>query len=58
MRDPMSRSQRLTDDTRSRTFMRLRRLDDMMTSYTNVRPEVGLLVVDLSFVPRLLSIGL
>jgi hypothetical protein len=47
MRDPMDRSQRLTDGTRWRTFMRLLQLDDMMTSYTNARPEAGLLVVDL-----------
>jgi hypothetical protein len=44
MRDPMDRSQRLTDDTRWRTFMRLLSL---MTSYTNARPGAGLLVVDL-----------
>jgi hypothetical protein len=43
MRDPMDRSQRLTDGTRWRTFMRLLRL----TSYTNARPGAGLLVVDL-----------
>jgi hypothetical protein len=43
----MGRSQRLTDGTRWRTFMRLLQLDDMMTSYTNARPEAGLLVVDL-----------
>jgi hypothetical protein len=47
MRDPINRSQRLTDGTRWRTFMRLLQLDDMMTSYTNARPEAGLLVVDL-----------
>jgi hypothetical protein len=47
MRDPMDRSRRLTDGTRWRTFMRLLRLDDMMTSYTNARPGAGLLVVDL-----------
>jgi hypothetical protein len=47
MRDPMDRSQRLTDGTRWRTFMRLLRLDDLMTSYTNARPGAGLLVVDL-----------
>jgi hypothetical protein len=48
MRDPMDRSQRLTDGTRWRTFMRLLRLDDLMTSYTNnVRPGASLLVVDL-----------
>jgi hypothetical protein len=47
MRDPMERSQRLTDGTRWRTFMRLLRLDDLMTSYTNARPGAGLLVVDL-----------
>src|SRR5580698_1398202 len=47
MRHPMDRSQRLTDGTRWRTFMRLLRLDDLMTSYTNARPGAGLLVVDL-----------
>src|ERR1019366_9152869 len=47
MRDPMDRSRRLTDGTRWRTFMRLLRLDDLMTSYTNARPGAGLLVVDL-----------
>jgi hypothetical protein len=47
MRDPMDRSQRLTDGTRWRTFMRLLRFDDLMTSYTNARPGAGLLVVDL-----------
>jgi hypothetical protein len=47
MRDPMDRSQRLSDGTRWRIFMRLLRLDDLMTSYTNARPGVGLLVVDL-----------
>jgi len=45
--DPMDRSQRLTDGTRRRTFMRLLQWDDMMTSYTNARPEADLLVVDL-----------
>jgi hypothetical protein len=35
MRDPMERSQRLTDGGRWWTFMRLLRLDDLMTSYTN-----------------------
>ena len=38
----MDRSRRLTDGTRWRTFMRLLRLDDMMTSYTNARPGAGL----------------
>jgi hypothetical protein len=47
MRNPMDRSQRLTDGTRWRTFMRLLPLDDLITSYTNARPEAGLLVVDL-----------
>src|SRR5215471_7879853 len=47
MRDPMDRSRRLTDGTRWRTFMRLLRLDDLMTSYTNASPGVGLLMVDL-----------
>jgi hypothetical protein len=47
MRDPMDRSQRLTDGTRWRTFMRLLLFDDLMTSYTNARPGAGLLVVDL-----------
>jgi hypothetical protein len=47
MRDPMDRSQRLTDGTRWRTFMRLLLLDDLITSYTNARPGAGLLVVDL-----------
>jgi hypothetical protein len=48
MRDPMDRSQRLTDGTRWRTFMRLLLFDDLMTSYTNARPGAGLLVVDLN----------
>jgi hypothetical protein len=48
MRDPMDRSQRLTDGTRWRTFMRLLLLDDLITSYTNARPGAGLLVVDLN----------
>jgi len=47
MRDPKDRSRRLTDGTRWRTFIRLLRLDDLMTSYTNARPGVGLLVLDL-----------
>jgi hypothetical protein len=51
MRDPMDRSQRLTDGTRWRTFMRLLRLDDLMSSYTNARPGAGLLVVDLDLSP-------
>ena len=33
----MDRSQRLRDGTRWRTFMRLLRLDDLMTSYTHGR---------------------
>ena len=37
----MSKSQRLTDDTGWRKFMRLLRLDDMMTSYTNARRSRG-----------------
>ena len=38
----MDRSQRLTDGTRWRTFMRLLRLDDLMTSYTNAgAPELA-----------------
>jgi hypothetical protein len=48
MRDPMDRSQRLTDGTRWRTFMRLLLFDDLMTSYTNARPGAGLLVVDIN----------
>src|SRR5579864_5444289 len=47
MRNPMDSSQRLTDGTRWRTFMRLLLLDDLITSYTHARPGVGLLVVDL-----------
>jgi len=47
MRDPMDRSQRLTDGTRWRTFMRLLLLNDLIISYTNARPGAGLLVVDL-----------
>jgi hypothetical protein len=47
MRDTMDRSQRLTDGTRWRTFMRLLLLDDLITSYTNACPGAGLLVVDL-----------
>jgi hypothetical protein len=35
------------DGTRWWTFMRLLRLDDLMTSYTNARPGAGLLVLDL-----------
>ncbi len=35
----MARSRRLTDGTRWRTFMRLLRLDDLMTSYTNAGPR-------------------
>jgi hypothetical protein len=42
----MDRSQRLTDGTRWRTFMRLLLLDDLITAYTNARPGAGLLVVD------------
>ena len=42
----MDRSRRLKEDTRWRTFMRLLRLDDLMTSYTNARLGAGLLVVD------------
>ena len=40
----MDRNWRLTDGTRWRIFMRLLRLDDLMTSYTNARPGAGLLV--------------
>jgi hypothetical protein len=47
MRYPMDRSQRLTDGTRWRTFMRLLLLDDLITSYTHARPGAGLLVEDL-----------
>jgi len=47
MRDPKDRSRRLTDGTRWRTFIGLLRLDDLITSYTNVRPGACLLVVDL-----------
>jgi hypothetical protein len=47
MRDPMDRSQRLTDGTRWWTFMRLLLLDNLITSYTNAHPGAGLLVVDL-----------
>jgi hypothetical protein len=43
----MDRSRRLTDGKKWRTFMRLLRLDDLMTSYTKARPGTGLLVVDL-----------
>jgi hypothetical protein len=50
MRDPIDRTQRLTDGTRWRTFMRLLRLDDLLTSYTqSACPGAGLLVVDLDF---------
>src|SRR5690242_3594213 len=42
MRAPMDRSRRLTDGTRRWTFMRSLLLDDLMTSYTNARPGVGL----------------
>ena len=41
----MDRSRRLTDGTRWRTFMRFLRLYDLITSYTNARPGVGLVVV-------------
>jgi hypothetical protein len=41
MRDAMDRSRRLTDGTRWRTFMRLLLFDDLMTSYTNARPELA-----------------
>ena len=38
----MDRSQRLTDGTRWRTFMRLLRLDDLMAFYTNAgAPELA-----------------
>src|SRR5690242_5947533 len=37
MRNPMGRSRRLRDGTNWRTFMRLLRLDDLMTSYTHAR---------------------
>ena len=38
----MDRSQRLTDGTRGRTFMRFFRLEDLMTSYTNAgAPELA-----------------
>jgi hypothetical protein len=43
----MDRSRRLTDGTRWRTFMRLLRLDDLMTFYIHARPGASLLVVDL-----------
>src|SRR5580658_1675160 len=39
MRAPRDRSRRLMDGTRWRTFMRLLRLDDLMTYYTNARPR-------------------
>jgi hypothetical protein len=48
----MDRSQRLTDGTRWRIFMRLLLLDDLITSYTNARPGAGLLVVDLDLGTR------
>src|SRR4029077_1483794 len=37
MRNPVERSRRLRDGTSWRTFMRLLRLDDLMTSYTHGR---------------------
>ena len=44
----MDRSQRLKDGTRWRTFMRLLRLDDLMTSYTYAgAPELASSVLDL-----------
>jgi len=46
MRNPIDRSQRLTDGTRWWTFIGLL-LDDLITSYTNARPGAGLRVVDL-----------
>src|SRR5487761_2663093 len=42
----MGRTQRLTDGTRWRTFMRLLRLDDLMTSYTNASPRSWCFAVD------------
>ncbi len=42
----MDRNWRLKDGTRWRTFMRLLRLDDLMTSYTKARPGGGLGLVD------------
>jgi hypothetical protein len=42
MREPRDKSQRLTDGTRLRTFMRLLLLDDLMTSYTNASQKPGL----------------
>ena len=42
----MDRSRRLKDGTR--WFMQLLRLDDLMISYTNVRPGTGLLAVELN----------
>src|SRR5262245_12350174 len=39
MTDPMDRSQRLMDCKRWRTFIRLLRLDDLTTSYTNAAPR-------------------
>jgi hypothetical protein len=38
MRNPVERTRRLRDGTSWRTFMRLLRLDDLMTSYTHARP--------------------
>src|SRR5882724_2353662 len=38
MRNPVERTRRLRDGTNWRTFMRLLRLDDLMTSYTHARP--------------------
>src|SRR5437868_4467625 len=52
MRHPMDRRQRLTDGTRSRTFMRLLLLDDLITSYTYARSGVGLSWVDLDLSTR------
>jgi hypothetical protein len=48
----MDRSRRLKDGTRWRTFMRFLRSDDLITSYTNARPGVGFLVVDLNLGTR------
>src|SRR5262245_43193399 len=42
IRNPTDRRERLTNGTRWWIFMRLLQLKDLMTCYTNARPEAGL----------------
>jgi hypothetical protein len=53
----MERSQRLTDSKRWRTFIRLLRLDFLMTSYTSARHGAGLLSVDLDLARSIPAAG-